>query len=290
MSQEAARSTGEAAAEALLMAIEDFRSRLSQRVLTIASGIETDSAGRIVSSPANIARVDELISAMKGEFLDVEFVEAVTTYVESMDSVTAQVSRSFDAFDGLDEDVLTAISRRYKLETAAAITDPETYARALWSPMADRLIYAVATAEVLRNALSGASDTVTTDAIVAPVAPIVESAPIMMQRAETAAAIEQVGAEFFFFQGRPIKSTRRWCKEREGKYWHIEEIREWGRQAKAGKEWDGMVEGTDENTIFIHLGGWFGLRNSCRHILVPVLRSAVPKEDLDRMREKGLIE
>lgn len=290
MSQEAARSTGEAAADALLQAIEEFKARLSSRILTIAATVETDSEGRVVSSAANIAKVDELLSAMKGEFLDDEFVEAVTAYVESLDEVTVDVTASFDEFDGVDKEVLAAIGRRYKRETASILTNADTYSDAIWSPTADRLIYGIATAEALRGLLGGVTSTVEEAPITEPVETVTVSAPLMMQRTQTAAAVEQVGAEFFFFQGRPIKSTRQWCKEREGRYWHIEEVREWGRKAKAGDGWDGMVEGTDENTIFIHLGGWFGQRNSCRHILVPVLRSAVPREDLDRMRDKGLID
>jgi hypothetical protein len=118
----------------------------------------------------------------------------------------------------------------------------------------------------------------------------VESAPLMLQRTATAAVAEQVQAEFFLYQGRPIKTTREFCAEREGKYWHREEIKQWGRDAAAGDGWDGMVEGTNEQTIFLHLGGWYGARNSCRHVLLPVPRLQVAQEDLDRMREKGLID
>lgn len=114
------------------------------------------------------------------------------------------------------------------------------------------------------------------------------SAPSAMQRAQTAAVSEKAGIVFYRFQGRPIKTTRPWCLAREGKVWHIEEIREWGRQAAAGQGWDGMVEGTDEQTIMTYLGGWYGNRSACRHVLVPVLPSRVPTEDMERMRAKGL--
>jgi hypothetical protein len=117
----------------------------------------------------------------------------------------------------------------------------------------------------------------------------VKSAPSAMQRAQTAAASEQAGIVFYRFQGRPIKTTRPWCLAREGKVWHIEEIREWGRQAAAGQGWDGMVEGTNEQTIMTYLGGWYGDRSACRHVLVPVLASRVPAEDMERMRAKGLL-
>ena len=155
---------------------------------------------------------------------------------------------------------------------------------------ADAGVVAAGLGEVLSVALSGLTEAVGASNAVGSVEAVTVSAPLMLQRTQTAAAAEEAGAEFFYFQGRPIQTTRPWCREREGKYWHIEEIREWGRKAANGDGWDGMVEGTNEQTIFIHLGGWFGERNSCRHVLVPVLRSAVNREDLDRMREKGLIE
>jgi hypothetical protein len=99
------------------------------------------------------------------------------------------------------------------------------------------------------------------------------------ERTATQVASEQVGAEFFLYQGRPIKTSRAFCIERAGKYWHKKEIESW-----ANEEWNGKKEGTNEQTIFSFLGGW-----SCRHTLVPVSRQGVPKSDLDRMRQKGYI-
>lgn len=289
MSLEAARSEGEAAAEALLKAVEEFRGRLSARLSVMASAIETDADGRIVSSAANIARVGELVAQMKTEFLDEEFIDAVTAYVESLDTVTSDVVSAFDQFEGVDQEVLQAISRRYKEEAAGLLVSPDTFADSLWKPTADRLIYAAATAEILSGAIAGVAETITGSTMVPQVESVTVSAPLMLQRTQTAAAAEQTGAKFFYFQGRPIATTRPWCREREGKYWHIDEIRKWGRDAANGKEWDGMVEGTNEQTIFVHLGGWFGERNSCRHVLVPVLRSTVSEMDIARMTEKGLL-
>lgn len=118
----------------------------------------------------------------------------------------------------------------------------------------------------------------------------VKSAPTAMQRAQTAAASEKAGIVFYRFQGRPIPTTRPWCLAREGHVFHIEEIREWGRQAAAGVGWDGMVEGTNEQTIMTYLGGWYGNRSACRHVLIPVLPSRVPAEDMARIRAKGLLD
>jgi hypothetical protein len=279
----------EEASQELLDAIAAFQGRLSTRIAIIASSIETDSSGNISSTPENIARVGELVARMKAEFIDEEFADAVNAYVDSLDSVTADVIRLFDEFTGIDEGVLNAIRDRYKNETATYLTDPNSYENSIWKPVTNSIILGTAIGALLGDTVESVVNVTTEATASADVEAVTVSAPLMLQRTETAAAAEQTGAKFFLFQGRPIKTTRPWCREREGKYWHIEEIKEWGRKAASGDGWDGMVEGTNEQTIFVHLGGWFGERNSCRHLLIPQLQFAVPEEDLARMREKGLL-
>lgn len=277
------------AAEKFLAALRELSTRLSARIAVIASAIATDPDGNIVSSPDNIALVGALVSAMKEQFVDDEYVDAVLEYIETLDESTQAVIERFADFPDIPRDVLDAIADRYKQETRAYLTDPDSFTESLWTPIVNGLILGAAIGAPINTALSSVVDITANAPIASDVEAVTVSAPLMLERTQTAAAAEEVGAKFFLFQGRPIKTTRDWCREREGKYWHIEEIKEWGRQAAQGNGWDGMVEGTNEQTIFVHLGGWFGERNSCRHVLVPVLRSAVPDEDLDRMRKNGLI-
>lgn len=287
MSLEGARLKGDASAEAILKAVQDLQQRFAPKVAAIAASIETDASGNIVSSPENIARVDALISRMKGEFIDDKFTDAVIKYLESLDDVTDDVADAFSDFDVQDE-VLRAIDRRAKAHVAAELTNPNSYP-SMWANVADGLIYGVAVAAAVEVTVRTVSNVAATVDAGSAVKPTVENAPIMMQRAQTAAAAQEAGVEFFLFQGRPIPTTRTWCRDKEGHVWHIEEIREWGRQAADGQEWEGMVEGTNEQTIFTYLGGWYGERNSCRHVLVPVPRFKVPASDLERMKRKGLV-
>lgn len=89
--------------------------------------------------------------------------------------------------------------------------------------------------------------------------------------------------EFFKYQGRPIDTTREFCRARSGKFFHRKEIEEWGRSASE-KPWKGMNKCTNAVNIFLLLGGM-----KCRHVLIPVRQGVVPSEDLERMRMKGLI-
>lgn len=284
-----ARDTGEDAAAALAEALAAFSTRLSGRIQRIAASIET-RGGRVASDPDNLGRIAALIAAMQQEFVDDELVEAITTYVESFDSITRDVFEAFSEFEGIDPELLLSIDRTFKAQTAATLLAPETYQSTLWSSVTNAMIYAVAVGGPVSDMLGSVANVVEAGAVTQASQTVVESAPLALQRTATAAVAEEVGAEFFFYQGRPIKTTRDFCREREGKYWHVEEIKEWGRQAAAGNGWDGVVEGTNEQTIFLHLGGWYGGRNSCRHVLIPVPRLQVASEDLERMRRKGLIE
>lgn len=298
MSLLTARDDGQAAAEALLKAIEAFKGRLSSRIVRMAAEVTT-TGGRIDSSAANISRVDELVALMKTEFLDDELAEAIIAYIGTLEGIGQEVIDAFEEFDAeVDEDVVDAIDRRYRATVAAYVADPDTYNESLWNRVSSAMIFGIATNAVLGETLGTITEAVDTAAMDGDVVQVVESAPLEMQRMATAAVADAVGAQFFLYQGRPIKTTRPFCAEREGRVWHREEIAEWGRQAAAGVDldgdgnpgWAGMVDGTNEQTIFVHLGGWYGGRSSCRHVLIPLPRFRVPEEDLARMRAKGLIQ
>ncbi len=72
---------------------------------------------------------------------------------------------------------------------------------------------------------------------------------------------EGTGLRNFRYIGGLIKTSREFCEERNGNTYTEEEVKSW-----ADKEWDGKIEGTDEENIFEFCGGW-----NCRHQLVPIL-------------------
>lgn len=288
MSIAQALTQGDDAAVRLLEAIRKARGRLSGSAAAMVAELETDARGRVLPNAANIARIDTILEGLRSEFLlDDGITDAVADYVESLNSVAGTVLDVFMGFDA-DRDVLGAITTRTKASVASELLDAASY-RDTWTAIADVLTTGIVTGGDLSSiakAVAGAAEGSKVDASTER---LVRSTPSIMQRAQTVAAAEAGGVEFYLFQGRPIATTREWCREREGRIWHVEEIREWGRQAAAGDGWDGMVEGTDERTIFTYLGGWYGDRNSCRHVLVPVLRKNVPPEDIVRMVSKGLL-
>jgi hypothetical protein len=294
MSIIAGQQLGQQRAEEMLSAIIGLQARVATRLTALVARLRTDANGRILRGAANIATMQAIIAEAKATMIDDEFLEALAKYLEGFDEILDEVAEDYD----VDEDPLRELSRAFKGSIAEALVNPDTYTSSLWRPIANTMLLGIATNAILGDVAGAVGEQVGAGAVLQSVEADVASAPSTLGRTLTQNVADQIGAEFFRYQGRPIKTTRVFCAEREGKVWHREEIADWGRRAAAGEDldgngnpgWAGMVEGTNEQTIFVFLGGWYGGRQNCRHVLVPLARRDVPAEDLARMREKGLVE
>jgi hypothetical protein len=288
MSIEAARGIGDEAATAMDAAVHALMKRASARIAAEVATLDTDASGRIRPTAANIQRINTILDRVALTLFDDKYMAEVAKYLKGLNTVSGTVADTLRSL-GADDTVMDAIAKRAKAGAATQLLSTSSY-RDLFGSVSSQLINGIATAAEASAVLQGIAEVVDTSGIDRAVKSQIDSAPAAMQRAQTAAASEQAGIVFYRFQGRPIATTRPWCLAREGKVWHVEEIREWGREAAAGKGWDGMIDGTNEQTIFTYLGGWYGDRAACRHVLVPVLPSRVPPDDMARMRAKGLVD
>jgi len=298
MSIARATEISEGSAAALLLAIEALQGRVATRLAALVSRLRTGPDGKVLPTAENITTVEAIIAEAKASMIDEPFVAALAQYIRSFDTITDEVLDQFD--EDLDEDTIRAFDRVTKSQIAQALVSPDTYTSSLWRPVANTLLLGVVSEGVLSDLARSVGEQVTAGdgAVVDAVEQDVASAPLVLQRTLTQTAADQIGAQFFLYQGRPIKTTRTFCAEREGRVWHREEIAGWGRDAAAGVDldgdgnpgWSGMVEGTNETSIFIFLGGWYGARQSCRHQLIPVPLRDVPPDDLARMRALGLVD
>lgn len=288
MSIESARGIGDDAATAMDAAVQALMKRASARIAAEVATLDTDALGRIRPTAANIQRINTILDRVSATLFDDKYLADVAKYLRGLNTVSGTVADTLRSL-GADDVMLNAIARRAKAGAATQLLSTSSY-RDLFGSVSSQLINGIVTAAEASAVLQGIAEVVDTSGIDRAVKSQIDSAPAAMQRAQTAAASEQAGIVFYRFQGRPIATTRPWCLAREGKVWHVEEIREWGRQAAAGQGWDGMIDGTNEQTIFTYLGGWYGDRAACRHVLTPVLPSRVPPDDMARMRAKGLVD
>lgn len=268
-------------------AIEALKGRVSKRVAAIIAQLDT-TGGQLATTTVNIGLVSDLLAEMQSTMLDDEFIQAVADYLAGFDAIGVDAIAAMEDFGEVDPLITDAITEEFKRINATELLTPTTYSQSVFTPIANDLLLGIATGAAIDTVIDAAVGRV--ESLSDPIDALIGGSEITLQRTLTTTIAEQVGVEFFYFQGRPIASTRDWCREREGHAWHIEEIRKWGRDAASGADtWQGMVEGTDETSIFVHVGGYYGKRLTCRHVLVPVDIMDVPPDDLARMKKKGLV-
>lgn len=83
--------------------------------------------------------------------------------------------------------------------------------------------------------------------------------------------------EWYYYDGSVIQDTRRYCKERAGRYFHKKEV-----QKSARGRWSGKIPSTNRSTIFTYCGGY-----NCRHEYLPVLIDVVPSTVIRRNERNG---
>ena len=85
----------------------------------------------------------------------------------------------------------------------------------------------------------------------------------------TSAVSEELEAEWFFYSGSEIETTRPFCSARHNEYFYYREIEQW--PSTAG-DWAGRIPGTNSSTIYSYAGGY-----NCRHSIIPVSIRRVPE-------------
>lgn len=275
----------------LTPALQALARRAGGRVARMLTALDTDARGHLRSTPENITKVEAILDELRRTLFDDEYIEAVTAFAKSFDSISEDVARRFAALGEANPTVMQSVVKLFKRMAVAELVNPLNYITPIRQGLADTIVGGILAGSTVRD-LAKATDAVTAGLGGSEVAAIEATTTQALERTLTVTVADEVGAEFFRYQGRPIKTTRPFCREREGHVWHREEINEWGRKAAEDPEkygWGGMVEGTNERTIWIYLGGYYGDSKVCRHSLIPLHRRDVPEEDLARMRKKGLV-
>lgn len=96
---------------------------------------------------------------------------------------------------------------------------------------------------------------------------------------------DELGFEFYLYAGTEVPTTRCFCDERHGKFYHWKEIAAWGRGDNVGDcgfPWQGMNRATNEDTIFNYAGGY-----NCLHTIAGVSIFDTPADVVRRNVENG---
>ena len=118
-------------------------------------------------------------------------------------------------------------------------------------------------------------------------------------RTYTSIVSTELKAEWFYYTSGRIATTRAFCKEREGEYFHIKEIEGWfkqpvvhqkgqqtpqvtSRNGQVGVHWAGMWTGESFSTFFVYAGGF-----NCGHSVLPQSVFSMPITVVKRNIQSG---
>lgn len=268
------------APEQLVTRVEKLQRGIFQRILGKLDQLKRTPAGAIERTAENLAKAAEITEELKGVLTGSEYLGALAQFAAEFDRAKATndaiLRKTFGEFTPSELSALTlATSKARAVELLAGATATTGFLEPLRGAIEQAVTAGsswVETVQQMSRLIGGSADTM--GKLAQHVKQVAWDALAVADRSYAEAVATDLGVEWYFYSGTELPTTREFCRDRMGKYWHESEIRAW-----ASLDWDGkMQESTNSSTIFQNLGGW-----NCRHILVPVATSSVPAEDRARI-------
>jgi|SRR5690606_19143421 len=280
---------------------EGFQDAVVKAQISIWKEIQDDFAdlqtkdGKIIQSERNLIIAEKIVAKLRTVTSTGDYIKAVSEFLQQYDQL-AQINN----------DLARAINKGFKPnEFSAQIrqTFKEVGVQQLFTApslnseiaLRSNIIASITSGSSYRDLVESAREIVegspyTDGRMLANVKTVAATSMSVADAAYSSHAAQLSGAEWYRYGGGTIKTSREFCIERDGKYFHKKEIQAWGRGDNAGGvgginkegEWDGQIEGTDASTIFLFRGGW-----NCRHYLIFVPISNVPQDVIQRNIANG---
>ena len=273
--------------EALQTVVEKQQQRVLTRIIAQVNSLET-SGGKILINSKNIDAIVRIADELKDVFLNDEYIKAVKAFGSQFE-VQAILNIQIIESSGFNISGDLSVANKYldyvKRNAIKDLISTQEFIRPLQSILENAVATNADFNETLENIINFVKGENGADGkILKYVRSISADTFAVSDRAFTKIVSDAIGADWFYYSGVELKTSRCFCVERVGHYFHKNEIEAWGAGKDVGfcetkpGQWAGWREGTNETTIFTFLGGW----GPCTHSLMPVSFIAVPKPDVER--------
>lgn len=277
----------------LLTDIQKSEKEIYGKIISLLDKLKRDSSGNIEISKANIAIAADITNELKiilntKSYLKSlrEFANGFDTQAEFNDDYFRKVFKGFKTSVTADallqkakkaalDQLLGAPAEASFITPVAGIVDTAVSSGVPWTDLSNQIKDFVLGADGDNGKLAQHASQVAYDSFA------------FSDRAYTNIISETLDSKWRLWSGSQLETSRCFCEERKGKYFHVEEIRAWGRgedigACKSGTHWQGADANTNEQTIFIVAGGY-----RCIDSILPVSVSVVPLEDIQRNIDNG---
>lgn len=254
-----------------------------KQIISLIGKLDQDSNGQFILNKKNQDILIEMDVLLRAVIEKTEYGEAVT-----------ELAKSFNTQQELNDDYFAKAFKGFKPSEQAKFIVSQAQANAVdllintsldadfIIPVKNAIEQAVVnragfseTMESLQLLIEGGEDK--TGKIERYANQIAHDAFAVADRSYSSEISEQYDAEWFYYSGALIDTSREFCIERHDKYYYYKEIEAW-----ASLDWAGKMEGTNSATIFSTAGGYF-----CGHSIMPVSIFMVPKDVILRNIANG---
>ena len=247
--------------------------------------------GKFVFSDKNIQIIESISSELPGVIIDDDYINSLTNFAKEFNT---QGKINNDYFSKIIPDFeiqsVYASTLQMSQRNAIQLLSDDAVSAAILSPIKEALMSGVSNGGSFADAMNAirevATNTEKSDgALTRYVKRVAYDAFAVGDRQYTKAISEDLGLVFYKYQGGEVADTRCFCEERHGNFYHKKEIEDWGEGKKVGEcgnNWQGRNSNTNKDTIFSFVGGY-----NCKHSLIPIITSRVPKEWIDRAIKLG---
>jgi len=251
----------------LLSQVEKTQKKIFEEILALADDFIIKN-GFIELSTANLATIDVIVDGLKTALHGSEYFEAVKEFGKDFD-LQQKINEDYfsQAFDDFSTpDFAAEIVRQSKVATVDALLGApldENFLKPLQKTLTDLVSSGASWKESVKTIREFAEGGETVDGKLLQYSKqIAHDAFAYADATYSNAVAEELEGEWYFYAGGEIPTSRCFCVERNGKYFHYKEIEAFGRgenlgECKSGDLWAGANKNTDAQTIFIYKGGHF---------------------------------
>jgi len=266
-----------------LARIPKAESELYDAIIEIIAQMEV-RGGSFVINTANLEYAAQVGELLKEALLTTDYIDAVTEFAREFDT---QVGINDDlfarTFPGFTTSEVGLQSVQIAKREAVDLLLNSAYDTGVIQPLRETLEQAVINGSGFRESLKSIREFIEGDpekegALLRYSKTYAHDQFAISDRAYTSIVSEEVDADWFFYSGDEIDTTRPFCAARDNQYFHYKEVESWGDLSP----WAGQIPGTNPSTIYSYAGGY-----NCRHSILPVSVFSVPKDVIQRNIDSG---
>lgn len=280
-----------------LTQVERAQKKLFPQIVDILRQLTVDSAGNLVLNSSNLALASDVKQLVQQILSDSEYISAVSEYAKQMGE-QAKVSdqlfaKSFEGYTTLPvSQQLLKTTQRNAVDLLVNAIGNQRFADVVRENIETAISSNAGFTETVKQLQTIVTGDEEVDGkLLQYNKQIAHDTFAIADRNYTSAVSEELEAEWFFYSGSEIETSRPFCSERHNKYYYYKEIELWGDGVKtpplklpdSSGSWDGQIPGTNSKTIYSYAGGY-----NCRHSIIPVSIRRVPKSVvLDAINKYG---